>query len=743
MTLHEEIVAILKEFGHEMTTKEIAEIVNKRKKYIKRDGSDVTPFQIHGRTKNYPQLFTRDKTIVGLVEWKQPKVRKEVSKKFSLLDEIVQLLKDNEDELSTKVIADSINKRFEFEKNEELPTTAGKVFLITKSNPNIFVISGDNVGLVEWNEVDESVSDDYRYYFEGLKEQVQGEHEVKRLSIKNIGVANFKSYNTLQELYLKPITLLFGPNSAGKSSLIHSLLYLQNAFSTKELDAHYMKISGDSVDLGGFRQLIHKRDNQRSLEFKIDIDVEKGSESIKNNFPQTNSVTVRFEIRQPLKQRTKRKVIRVEGETLFYEEVPTEEFIAIGKPKVQKFEILTDGDPLLNIGLKQNLIFRVDYLNLQNKLIRRIIEALILSSSLKLSIEEKDWTLIEESMDLITNELYTGESLFIPRQLKKSKESIYEADNTLKNNQTKIEVDLINSLKLYLPFSLSEIIESVYNELDSQIGNLVYLGPIRSYPARHLAFTNNNDPNWVSGGANAWEILRDDGEIRNKINEWMSSTGKLNTKYKLVARKYIDPQSKDFEDQLSAAAHDIDFELSELQEWNGEDGIVEKVSEKVNEKDAIEGINDLVLVDQTTNTVVSHRDVGFGISQVIPVLVAAFANKGKTILIEQPEIHLHPALQAELGDVVIESALGKNKNNLILENHSEHLMLRILRRIRETSANELPEGKMPIRPEDVSVVYLQNAKDGTILTQIPITADGDFAKRWPEGFFPERAEELM
>ena len=62
---------------------------------------------------------------------------------------------------------------------------------------------------------------------------------------------------------------------------------------------------------------------------------------------------------------------------------------------------------------------------------------------------------------------------------------------------------------------------------------------------------------------------------------------------------------------------------------------------------------DLVLVDQRNDTIVSHRDVGIGVSQVLPVLVYAYANSNKLITIEQPEIHLHPSLQAELADVLL------------------------------------------------------------------------------------------
>ena len=68
MTLHEAILVIIKEKNREMTTTEIADELNKRKLYSKKDGSEITPFQVHGRTKNYPQYFSRNGSKVGLVK---------------------------------------------------------------------------------------------------------------------------------------------------------------------------------------------------------------------------------------------------------------------------------------------------------------------------------------------------------------------------------------------------------------------------------------------------------------------------------------------------------------------------------------------------------------------------------------------------------------------------------------------------------------------------------------------------
>ena len=158
---------------------------------------------------------------------------------------------------------------------------------------------------------------------------------------------------------------------------------------------------------------------------------------------------------------------------------------------------------------------------------------------------------------------------------------------------------------------------------------------------------------------------------------------------------------------------------------------------------AHETFQELVLMDLVQKTPVSHRDVGIGISQVLPVLVHAYADRGRLVTVEQPEIHLHPALQAELADVFIESALGERKNTFILETHSEHLILRLLRRIRETAAGELPGGKMPLRPEDIAVLYVKPGTEGSEVIALPVNAEGDFDAPWPDGFFAERSKELF
>ena len=156
-----------------------------------------------------------------------------------------------------------------------------------------------------------------------------------------------------------------------------------------------------------------------------------------------------------------------------------------------------------------------------------------------------------------------------------------------------------------------------------------------------------------------------------------------------------------------------------------------------------DALRDLILIDKRSGTAVSHRDVGIGVSQVLPVLVSAYASSGKLLAIEQPEIHLHPALQAELGDVFLESALGGGGNTLVIESHSEHLLLRIMRRMRETSTGKLPDGIPEVCPEDVMVLFVEPDGEQSLIREMPLNERGELVKAWPGGFFEEGLREIF
>ena len=134
--------------------------------------------------------------------------------------------------------------------------------------------------------------------------------------------------------------------------------------------------------------------------------------------------------------------------------------------------------------------------------------------------------------------------------------------------------------------------------------------------------------------------------------------------------------------------------------------------------------------------------VGSGLGYVLPVLAVLFGS-GNGVLVQQPELHLHPALQASLGDIFIETHHG-NSHPIIVETHSEHLLLRILKRIRQTHQKWPLDAELQVRSSDITVLYFDPTPNGvTSVKQLRISEDGEFMDRWPRGFFAERDQELF
>lgn len=136
----------------------------------------------------------------------------------------------------------------------------------------------------------------------------------------------------------------------------------------------------------------------------------------------------------------------------------------------------------------------------------------------------------------------------------------------------------------------------------------------------------------------------------------------------------------------------------------------------------------------------SFTDVGSGLGYVLPVLVGIWSKSRS--FIQQPELHLHPALQASLGDVFLEAKNGGHR--LIIETHSEHLLLRMLKRIRQGSKDALVESGLKIAADELVVLYFDPSPDGsTKVKQLRVDVNGEFLDRWPSGFFTDRDRELF
>ncbi|OWF75503.1 hypothetical protein B4903_20025 [Yersinia frederiksenii] len=180
--------------------------------------------------------------------------------------------------------------------------------------------------------------------------------------------------------------------------------------------------------------------------------------------------------------------------------------------------------------------------------------------------------------------------------------------------------------------------------------------------------------------------------------------------------------------------------INQINEWMSSFEIPYTLDVKNFGSDLSGDIISIILEDRRNKTQVTPMDVGFGIGQVLPIITDAVISRDNIICVEQPEIHLHPRLQAHLADLFIDSVIHRDpvkgdriKNQWIIETHSESLILRIQRRIREKK----------ISKELVKVYYVNAEDGGSKILELPLDDDGDFTVHWPHGFFDERANEIF
>jgi predicted ATPase len=134
-------------------------------------------------------------------------------------------------------------------------------------------------------------------------------------------------------------------------------------------------------------------------------------------------------------------------------------------------------------------------------------------------------------------------------------------------------------------------------------------------------------------------------------------------------------------------------------------------------------------------------DVGFGCSQVLPVLVGALnifnvrnlqnERSTPTFVVQEPEIHLHPNAQADLGSFFLSAAKGAGQ--LFIETHSDNLILRM--------ATHVAAGH--IDPNDIAIFFCENLLGKKTVQRISLDRRGVFAPKWPGGFFPQREKETL
>ena len=575
----------------------------------------------------------------------------------------------------------------------------------------------------------------------------------RRLNALRVG--NFKAFADTQRIPLKPITLIFGPNSAGKSSFIHSLALAHEAQFGREkrslarLDVHHTDVGGSAIDLGGFRQYVHRGQLNKKVEWGAELKVSALAADKDQRLAQLLASVETVALNIAL------------GIELDDQDRPRNG----AAPRVDAIEVTGDGAELLRMSSRradgQGSSLRLDRIASDHPVFRQVLKAIVESTTTSEEMRPEDFEGANEAIAALLPDLLIRVDQFFPTavDLPKAEGAELSPVSMLfpvsKGNRKE---DIAQAVRFYLPRTLNDLIKGLSDTLSAELKQLQYLGPLRSFPPRHLAFAEHEDANWYAGGGYAWDVVRRDDAVREAVNGWMGSD-KLKTPYKLVVRSLVaadqlkDPLAggleaiADDEDAMFLGSVDKDgFVMNHYPPrddarpfFQDVDASAEVLAKAVESSD-IDRIRELVLVDQRTSTVVTHRDVGIGISQVLPVLVMAYGSQGKLLAMEQPEIHLHPALQAELADVFIEAALGPRQNTFILETHSEHLILRLMRRMRESYRGK-QTGDLLVTPADVSVLYVEPDGVRSIIREMPLNELGELVKSWPGGFFEEGLRE--
>jgi hypothetical protein len=508
---------------------------------------------------------------------------------------------------------------------------------------------------------------------------------------KEIRVGNFKGFNGIHTLELSKINLFYGANSAGKSALLEALLLLKQSIRrntvTQDQEVEPFVFNGSDVDLGSFQAAINGHDVGKKLILGGSYD--RGGPGVND---EGNSDVQHFDVEVAWNQESRSQIL----ESVTYRVDNAPENSIIFRRVIEK------------IG--EMAIRPIDELGFDN-----VAKVVVDSASRKLpTANEINLSEVKEMMQSASYENWS----FLPgmpssesathAHLENLKVMQEKLEQEKKNQKVRIEgqEDMLESLQKALAVAqeefrgiyLNQTLRSTWRDLllhryrdtGNSLSRIRYLGPLRKFPTRIERLVEKSKKYVGREGEGVASILHRDPSIVAKVNEYMLI---MQIPYELHVIK------------LDADGAGILGDIIALQ-----------------------------LVDLRSNVVLSLEDVGFGISQVLPILVQLAISKSDMVLIEQPELHLHPAVQAHFGDLLIDGITPDSKNQFIIETHSEHLLLRLQRRIREGILSS----------EDIRIYYIDANKElGSYVQLIEMDDQGEFITAWPNGFFPERLDEML
>ena len=540
------------------------------------------------------------------------------------------------------------------------------------------------------------------------------------MHITNISIENFKGIGKRVDIPIRPITLLFGANSAGKSTILQALLYLRHVLENREpikVNADKLEVSGESIDLGGFSQFVHNQDTSKEVIIGVTVTVDddglpqytKGIRNMEDpNLKGVETATIRVGVKS-LGNRNEEETIYANRYEVDLNGVWMTKSLVTDSP--ENYELTLNTDHPLFEGKIMDPEFKDDFKPSEES-----------EHLWKATRNPQPTTSIFEHFKKNENCWTFKNSLCLPNPTS-------SADESSKLIFLDIGHDFMFSEEVETAqFQINQILLGPMALVYSELKFIRYIGGIRELPTRSFNKKLTTDPSRWSNGLAAWDLLQ--------TKEIVSQEPAVNALNELGLECKFDIKQF-YRIPLESTLGTLPFRADE----DHDEDFIDECKREINEAIISQ---ELILSSGETNLQVN--DVGLGVSQVLPVVVGAYSGGFSVMSVEQPELHIHPAVQCKLADVLAHSVLGKRKHkerSLILETHSEHLMLRLLRRIRERHEGDLQFNDPEIEPEDISVLYIEKDQGEVKITHLPVTEDGDFEKKWPKGFFEERTEELF
>lgn len=577
--------------------------------------------------------------------------------------------------------------------------------------------------------------------------------------LTSVTLRNFKGIGEhAVKVPMRPITLLFGPNSAGKSTVLQAMQYAREILKRNNVNPDRTMAGGDAIDLGGFEGLVHCHDLSRTVELTFELAIgddglpspmfDDAEREIERDSSRVGSWTAvetetTFQSVRNLNDEDRAKIeankarldaltelnvgrrVRSAGLTL---EVAWDK--ERGCPFLQTIRVLLDGEffgrltvdgasqgPYVIVNLDHPLVGMLDGVRGDASDAGEV--GLLRQTWLNWTADDPEgvppWLIAPDGFRLDQDFLIdVGEAM-----------GTDEGDTWL----------MILDQAMMGPVRL----------LTQAVDSMRYLGPVREVPRR--GFQPHRHPSehrWASG-LGAWDALHrhldaatgTGDEVFRSIRRWLTEADCLDLGVDLELFNVREvPENHRLMDALLKAA---------LEQEDLDPGFVRR--EVLSPLQNLPLRRRLRLVDTVTDTEIDAHDLGVGVSQVIPVVVGAIEPGFTVFSVEQPELHIHPKVQVALADLFVEQ-IKRLPGQFLLETHSEHLLLRLLRRVRETAEGKEASPARGLKPEDLSVVVVQSVPtesgpDRAVFFPIPITKEGDFNVVWPNGFFPERGEELF